>query len=122
VATEAELVYATAENFAFPNVFSPNSDGENDIFAPQSNNVFRSSDVSVTLIDITIFDKQGRKVHAYSGSMRDWQGWDGRIMNSNREAPEGVYFYAISFLGAWEDKINPVGNKVLKGFFHLYRQ
>jgi hypothetical protein len=43
-------------------------------------------------------------------------------MNSEREAPEGVYFYVISMLYAYEDEINPLGKEVLKGFFHLYRE
>jgi gliding motility-associated-like protein len=117
---DAKLVYA---GFSLPNVFSPNNDGDNDLLTLyDNNNVFRSGDVSVVTIDITIFDRAGHKMHTYAGNIRDWNGWDGRVMNSNREAPEGVYFYVISFLYAFEDDIKPIGNEVLKGFFHLYRE
>ena len=118
----AKLNYADNENFSFPNVFSPNYDGENDKFALHENNLFRSADVSVIAIEIGIFDRAGRMVHQYSGNIRDWEGWDGLIMNSKRQAPEGVYFYVITLLKAWENKTNPVNQDVLKGFFHLYRE
>jgi gliding motility-associated-like protein len=120
VTAEAELAYA---GFKLPNVFSPNDDGENDkLIFFDNNNVFRSEDVSIVTIDITIFDRAGRKVHRFAGNIRDWEGWDGKIMNSNREAPEGVYFYAITMLVAYEDHENRIGKDVLKGFFHLYRE
>jgi gliding motility-associated-like protein len=120
VVVEAGLEFA---GFSLPNVFSPNDDGDNDhLVFYDNNNAFRSEDISVMTIDIAIFDRAGLKVHEYAGNMRDWSGWDGRIMKSNRLAPEGVYFYVISFLVAYEDEENPIGNKVLKGFVHLYRE
>jgi gliding motility-associated-like protein len=120
MSVDAKLVYA---GFSLPNVFSPNSDGENDLLTfYDNNNVFRSGDVSVISIDITIFDRAGRKMHTYAGDIRDWSGWDGKVMNSNREAPEGVYFYVITLLFAFEDETKPIGDNVLKGFFHLYRE
>lgn len=118
----AQLDFADKENFSFPNVFSPNADGENDTFTLHENNVFRSADVSVVAIEISIFDRSGRKVHQYSGNIRDWEGWDGLVMNSNRQAPEGVYFYIITVLKAWEDNTDPINRDIMKGFFHLYRE
>jgi len=123
LSVEAELVYAAADNFALPNVFTPNDDGNNDrIAAFNDNNFFRSADVSVLTIDITIFDRAGHKVHSYAGSIRDWEGWNGLIRNSNNRAPEGVYFYVISMFAAYEDKNKPIGSKVMSGYFHLYRE
>lgn len=120
VMVEAELDFA---GFSLPNVFSPNDDGDNDLMIfYDNNNVFRSEDVSVTIIDIAIFDRAGLKVHEFSGNVRDWAGWDGKVMKSNRLSPEGVYFYVISLLVAYEDENNPIGKKILKGFFHLYRE
>lgn len=126
VSVEASLRYAA---FVMPNVFSPNGDGNFDELKPenfdelkQSNDVFRSGDVSIISVDITIFDRAGQKVHNYAGNMRDWNGWDGRIRQSNREAPEGVYYYVINVLYGYEDKSEPVGRDVLKGFFHLFRE
>jgi len=117
---EAELVYG---ELSLPNVFSPNNDGDNDALNfYEDNNVFRSEDVSVVTIDITIFDRAGTKMHYYSGNVRDWEGWDGKVMHSNREAPEGVYYYVISTLVYFRDPQNPINKGIYKGFFHLYRQ
>jgi hypothetical protein len=114
-----------------PNVFTPNGDLHNDIallFDPKAespNNVFRSTDVSIFLIDITIFDRIGKKVHQYSGNIRDWMGWDGNVMGSNREAPDGVYFYCLTciYYGKSEDdhQLQRM-EKTSKGFIHLYRE
>jgi|WetSurMetagenome_2_1015567.scaffolds.fasta_scaffold38464_2 hypothetical protein len=117
VSIEVELDYASADNFNIPNVFTPNH-GSN-VF--KSGDIFRTSDVSVVFVEITIFTRTGLKVHHYSGNIRDWQGWDGRIMDSGREAPTGVYFYVISRFGAYSDKTNPINHNLMKGFIHLYR-
>ncbi len=114
---EVELTFASQDNFNIPNVFTPNQ-GEN-VF--KAGDIFRSTDVSVVLIEITIFTRTGLKVHQYKGNIRDWQGWDGQIMDSGREAPTGVYFYVISRLSACEDQTSPIENSLMKGFIHLYR-
>lgn len=119
VSAEAELVIS---DFTLPNVFTPNNDGNNDVMSLEaSNDVFRSEDVSVLSIEIAIFDRAGIKVHDYSGTIRDWHGWDGRVRNSNREAPEGVYFYVISALHLFKEGSGSITTKTYKGFFHLYR-
>lgn len=117
------------KNFSLPNVFTPNADSRNDrliidenVNGSGGNDVFRSEDVSVLVIDISIFDRSGHKVHSYAGSIREWEGWNGLIRDSNRQAPEGVYFYVITLLDAYNDKEYPIGEKVKRGFFHLYRE
>jgi|WetSurSiteA1Bulk_404760.scaffolds.fasta_scaffold00571_11 gliding motility-associated-like protein len=119
ISAEVKLNYA---KFMLPNVFTPNEDGDNDLLSlEKSNDAFRSEDVSVLTIEIAIYDRAGLKVHDYSGNIRDWKGWDGMIRNSNRKAPEGIYFYVISVLHAYEDNINPINRDIMKGFIHLYR-
>jgi gliding motility-associated-like protein len=117
--------------FMLPNVFTPNADGHNDVivlYEENSNNVFRSYDISVTTIEITIFNRAGRKVHEYTGNIRDWKGWDGNIMRSNLPAPEGVYFYCLTYYYfVTKEGENPrqsaiFNRKDLKGFIHLYRE
>jgi gliding motility-associated-like protein len=110
---EPKLLKANADNFEMPNVFSPNGDGSND--------VFRCREVSVSYVDISIFTRTGLKVHHFDGYMTDWEGWDGHIKDSGREAPDGVYFYVITVLSAFEDETNRIGKKAMKGFVHLYR-
>jgi hypothetical protein len=119
---------ATQTEFKMPNVFTPDRD-KNYVFkqfedtpGTVTNDIFRSSEVSVIYIDITIFSRTGLKVHEFKGNMRDWQGWDGQIKDSNRKAPEGVYFYVITSLVAYQDSVDPINRGMLKGFFHLYRE
>jgi gliding motility-associated-like protein len=119
VSAEAVLYYS---QFALPNVFTPNDDGDNDVISlEKSNDVFRSEDVSVVSIEIAIFDRAGLKVHDYIGAIRDWGGWDGKVRQSNRDAPEGVYFYVITALYYYKQGQNTLSQETHKGFFHLYR-
>ncbi len=133
VSVTAELKNAFGDgplkNFSLPNVFTPNADNRNDRLVIDENlepiggnDIFRSEDVSVLIIDISIFDRYGHKVHSYAGSIREWEGWDGLIKDSNRQAPEGVYYYVITLLDPYNDKEYPIGEKVKRGFFHLYRE
>ncbi|MFO7369578.1 MAG: gliding motility-associated C-terminal domain-containing protein, partial [Bacteroidales bacterium] len=131
VGVTAELKSAFGEgpfkNFTLPNVITPNADNRNDRLViyergEGGNDIFRSEDVSVLVIDISIFDRVGHKVYSYAGSIREWEGWNGLIRDSNRQAPEGVYFYVITLLDAYNDKEYPIGEKVKRGFFHLYRE
>ncbi len=121
-----------------PNVFTPNDDGFGDILKLHqnrgdgnsteisANDIFRSADVSVYDIDIVIFNRYGKKVHEYHGNIRDWNGWDGKIMDSDRNASEGVYFYVIRKIIAFEDwedkKLKGYSKKLYRGFVHLYRE
>jgi len=119
ISETAALVYS---KFALPNVFTPNDDGDNDLISLEnSNDVFRSEDISVVSIDISIFDRAGLKVHEFSGAIRDWSGWDGKVRNSNRDAPEGVYYYVVSALYLYKEGENVMSQETHKGFFHLYR-
>lgn len=78
--------------FEIPNVFSPNDDGINDYF------VFKHQ--SIKEFRITIADRFGRVVYkAKVDDIYAWEGWRGTILNSDRQAPEGQYYYVIEGLG-----------------------
>ncbi|MBP6447123.1 MAG: gliding motility-associated C-terminal domain-containing protein [Saprospiraceae bacterium] len=64
--------------FYFPNIFSPNGDGQNDIFT------FNSNEEAIEDVIISIYDRWGQKI--YSGD-----GWDGK--NKFGMALTGVYAY-----------------------------
>ena len=96
------------------NVFTPNNDGENDYFKPFT--------VSLRGFEIMIYTRNGKRVYYYKGDdLREWEGWDGRMENSGKEAPVGVYFYTIKALG-WDNPPtrNPMSGPY-SGSFHLYR-
>ncbi len=110
------------DSLVFPDVFTPNCDGDNDYF--------RTHDVSIYSFSIVIFNRYGRKVHEFSGNIRDWEGWDGRIMDSKRRAVEGIYYYVVDMVIAYELvkekedeeilKIKKYGKKEQNGFVYLF--
>ncbi len=93
------------------NVFTPDGDGNNEFFYVESKSLRR--------IDVQIFSKSGKRVYYFSGdedSIKDWQGWDGKIGSSL--ASPGIYYYIIRAIG-WDDVV--YDNKEHRGFVYLYR-
>jgi gliding motility-associated-like protein len=96
------------------NVFTPNNDQMNDYFKPNATSLRR--------FEIWIYTRSGKRVYYYRGDdLRSWEGWDGRIENTGKEAAEGVYFYTIKAYG-WDEPStkNPLSGPY-HGSFHLYR-
>jgi gliding motility-associated-like protein len=77
------LVIANEATVVVPNVFTPNGDGDNDMF------LFRTT--SVNDLSCAVYDRWGLK-------MAEWNsvqgGWDGRTSSGNM-APDGVYYYML---------------------------
>lgn len=88
-----------------PNVFTPNSDGVNDLFVPGI--------VGLSNFRLEIFDRWGARVHT---SELPAQGWDGRDF-AGLEMPSGMYFYVVS----GSDMCNPQTLEVAKGTLQLLR-
>lgn len=82
-ATDQTLVIVSGE-FAFfiPNAFSPNSDGNNDIF--------RAYGTEIERIQMKIFDRWG-EILFVSNDLE--VGWDGTFLGE--DAPVGVYVYVV---------------------------
>ncbi len=75
-----------------PNVFTPNDDGIND--------VFKFKHQSLKSCRITISDRGGRVIYRKKiEDIYEWEGWRGTILNSDREAPEGQYYYVVEGMG-----------------------
>lgn len=96
-----------------PNVFTPNGDGTNDNFVVKF--------WSMQSIQISIFNRWGRRIHAWkSDNIRGFEGtwtetvWDGRLAGGRYASP-GVYYYTI--VGEGRDG----RNRRSHGFFHLFR-
>ncbi len=122
-----------SDSLKFPNVFTPNSDGFNTMFQAGyedvlKNDFFRPYDVSIYDFSIVIFNRYGKKVHEYSGDIRNWKGWDGKILNTDKDATEGVYYYVVDMVVGFE--LNNKGELSVKkfdkkqqtGFVHLFRE
>ncbi|MFC2090834.1 gliding motility-associated C-terminal domain-containing protein [Bacteroidota bacterium] len=85
-------IQVIAAQLLIPNVFSPNGDGTNDYF------IFKHQ--SIKEFKITISDRFGRIVYREKvDNIYEWEGWRGTVLNSDRAAPEGQYFYVIEGLG-----------------------
>jgi gliding motility-associated-like protein len=93
---------SAADSLVMPNVFTPNADGQNDVFAPQSSVLVRTAR-SVTL---KIYTRWGQEVF-----VGDATGWDGTFKGG--EPVKGVYFW----LAQVEDACGQVTSH--SGFVHL---
>ncbi|MDF0714816.1 T9SS type B sorting domain-containing protein [Muricauda sp. 334s03] len=100
---------ATAEIFMefmdidFPNFFTPDGDGRNDIWIPD--NIEGFPDVL-----IKIYDRYGRVVEEMA---RNVQGWDGNY--DGKPLPTGDYWYVVRLEGEQD-------NREFVGHFTLYRK
>jgi gliding motility-associated-like protein len=93
----------------FPNVFTPNSDGTNDVFYAVATNP-----EGITAFKMTIFNRWGRIVHEM-GHVNEV--WDGKINGSNGSA--GSYFWVCDF--AARDKTGNLKNYSRQGSVTLFR-
>ncbi|MFW6019802.1 MAG: gliding motility-associated C-terminal domain-containing protein [Bacteroidales bacterium] len=83
-ATDTISFYHCEPDFKIPNVFTPNGDGYNDRFIPETQNIID--------FEMIIYNRWGKKVFM----TQDMQnGWDGKI--NGQPAAEGTYFYVIHY-------------------------
>lgn len=72
-------------DYRLPNVFTPNEDGVNDLFQPYQ------PYTNVEKIDMTIYNRWGRKVFHTEEPNIDW---DGKDYLSKQRCSDGTYFYS----------------------------
>jgi len=69
-----------------PNIFTPNNDGQNDVFTVNAG--------SLKNFRCEIFaSSTGEKVAEFTDPQK---GWNGKIIKTNSDAAEGIYFYVIT--------------------------
>lgn len=84
-----------------PNVFTPNSDGQNDEFIVSSS--------GTAWFDFRVFTRSGGLVYKTESSIIRWDGKN----NQGADMPDGIYYYVIEDLsGQYESA---------KGFVYLFR-
>jgi len=66
-----------------PNVFTPNSDGFNDVFRIESKGVFA--------LTVIIYNRWGKKIYEWNEVNGNWDG-----MHSGVKAADGVYFFVLT--------------------------
>ncbi|MBX7126030.1 MAG: FG-GAP-like repeat-containing protein [Cyclobacteriaceae bacterium] len=79
-----EVVVIPNGSLPAPLIFTPNGDGDNDLWKIPGIETY-------TDCTITVFDERGSKVFQKKGYANDWDG-----TNSGAQVPEGVYYYVFS--------------------------
>ncbi|MCD8289640.1 MAG: gliding motility-associated C-terminal domain-containing protein [Prevotella sp.] len=79
----------------FPNAFSPNDDGINDVYKA------KEGYQSIVEFKAVIFNRWGQKVYEWTDPAG---GWDGKI--HGKDAPQGTYFVRVWATGADGRKYN----------------
>ncbi len=89
IASDNITVTVNHESVIFvPNVFTPNGDGDNDIFLVKGFNLKK--------VEGEIYNRWGQKMFFWD-AIRGF--WDGRT-NSGEEVPDGTYFFIIKAIGS----------------------
>ncbi|MBX7203281.1 MAG: gliding motility-associated C-terminal domain-containing protein [Bacteroidia bacterium] len=83
-----------------PNVFTPDNDAKNDLFA------FTTSGIKT--LNGRIFNRWGKEVYAWEGTTNYW---DGTI--KGKDAPDGVYFYVVNVVDVLDKTIDEKGTVTL---------
>ena len=82
-------------SFVIPNVFTPNNDGENDLFHMNISNALE--------VKIEIFNRWGNLVGQIT-SLDPLNGWDGTNLSGN-PVPDGVYFYTYKIIDLQDEEL-----------------
>ena len=85
-------IYVQKSQLDIPNVFTPNGDNLHDLW------VFKHQ--SLEYCNISIVDRTGKVVYKVKiDDIYSWEGWDGNVRDSDREAPNGQYYYVVEAMG-----------------------
>jgi len=95
-------------DYELPNVFTPNGDGQNDLFIPLPYRYVKD-------IDIKIYDRWGLLI--FETSNPDIL-WDGKNSSTKKLSSDGTYFYVCTVNEIRIDGIKP---RILKGFIQLIK-
>ncbi|MBQ8968902.1 MAG: gliding motility-associated C-terminal domain-containing protein [Bacteroidaceae bacterium] len=79
----------------FPNAFSPNGDGFNDVYKA------KDSYQSIVSFQATVFSRWGQKIYSWDSPSGSWDGrWNGHTVK------DGVYYLVVNARGADGHKYN----------------
>lgn len=92
---------SNCDTLYFPNAFTPNNDGKNDVFRPGQNFLIQSYVLSV-------YNRWGQVVFQTADITKGWTGRQG-----GKEAPVGVYIWTCTYTIADRDKKSTKGTLVL---------
>lgn len=91
----------------FPNAFTPNLDGRNEVFTP----IVSCEEV---VVSFEIYSRWGECIYKSEGSLTE--GWIGNVQGGEHYAPDGVYTYRAIINNPFVD-----GDKIVLGHVNLIR-
>jgi PKD repeat protein len=114
----SDTIRVLEEEYYFPNSFTPNGDGINDVFRPLPA-YWDGSDSSISsakVLSFEIYAPNGGKIYELKSDMEwaDHPGWKGTNQN-NTPAEAGTYLYKVTILQ------EPRGKVTHTGFINLIR-
>ena len=96
-------------SYVLPNTFTPNGDGQNELFVPIRR-------CFIDRVEFQVFNRWGNLIFETTDPALNW---DGRNMDGT-EVSEGVYFYACKY---FETRVSGIeaGQELLKGYIEVIR-
>ena len=101
IAYDSVTVIVIPREIIFPNVFTPNNDGINDVFS------FRGENIKT--FECSIYNRWGQIIYKWDTPVG---GWDGRAI-SGKEIPSGQYYYVLKAVDFSDKKIEQKGTIML---------
>ncbi len=95
--------------YVLPNVFTPNGDGQNDLFTPLIPYRY------IKDIDISIYNRWGQVMF---NTIDPKINWDGKDQNTHGECPDGVYYFICQ---VHEIHVTGIKTRTIHGFVELLR-
>jgi gliding motility-associated-like protein len=102
IAHDSIFIYIDYSELMFPNIFTPNGDGQNDIF--------KFNAKGIKSFECSILNRWGKFIYTWTDSL---EGWDGKSQ-SGIELAEGEYYYIIKAIDYSDSPINKSGVFLLK--------
>lgn len=103
-----EVCVDSCTYYILPNVFTPNNDGENDIYRAYNLGGF------IKRVDMVIFNRFGHEVFKTNDP---YINWDGHVEGTGKLAGTGVYYYVCD---VYEPRITGERIVTLTGFIHVF--
>ncbi|MBI3509210.1 MAG: gliding motility-associated C-terminal domain-containing protein [Bacteroidetes bacterium] len=101
--SDSTCIEVTNVSYSIPNVFTPNGDGNNDLWFITNS--------GMKTVHVDIYDRWGALVYVWEGPTGGWNG----MAKNGKEATDGVYYFTAHMI----DDTDKIYNE--KGFIHLIR-
>lgn len=103
ITSDTVMVTVSCQALIFPNVYTPNEDGQNDVLR-------HDTDCPVSTYKVSIYNRWGDLIFESDDILKRWDG-----KNNGKKCSEGVYYYIMDY------KLNSNDSKTITGFVTLLR-